>query len=86
MALPQQPDGERPTPADPQQVHLPALMSDEFGMSRSEARMLIAAGTVSIDDAPVTGLDFQRDELVGRVITVRSVRPGVSGVRFRYRP
>jgi tyrosyl-tRNA synthetase len=34
-------------------VHLPGLMADAFGMSRSEARRLIDQGGVTLGDAPV---------------------------------
>ncbi len=42
-------------------VHLPALIAEVFGLSRSEARRLIAQGAVSLDDeAVVDDLDVER--------------------------
>ena len=47
---------EFPFSADNGQVHLPALMAEAFGLSRSEARRLLAQGGVKLDgselDAP----------------------------------
>jgi tyrosyl-tRNA synthetase len=49
-------------------VHLPAVISDAFGLSTSEARRMIAQGGVRLDGEPVTGLDVPRDDLDGRVL------------------
>jgi tyrosyl-tRNA synthetase len=49
-------------------VHLPALIAEIFGLSRSEARRLIAQGGVSVDGRPVTEVDVGPDELEGRVL------------------
>ncbi|MGH2850044.1 MAG: tyrosine--tRNA ligase, partial [Solirubrobacteraceae bacterium] len=38
-------------------VHLPALIADHFGLSRSEARRLIAKGGVTLDDQHVEEVD-----------------------------
>ena len=38
-------------------VHLPALIAELFGLSRSEARRLIAQGAVSLDDVAVAEVD-----------------------------
>jgi len=51
-------------------VHLPALISEIFEISRSEARRLIAQGGVSIDEQPVAEMDLGPDELDGRVLRV----------------
>jgi tyrosyl-tRNA synthetase len=53
-------------------VHLPALMADAFGMSRSEARRLIDQGGVSLDDqALVAGEhDLPPAQLDGSVLRV----------------
>ena len=50
--------------------HLPELLAEQFGMSRSEARRNIAQGGVRLDGEPVTGLDFGGVELTGRVLQV----------------
>jgi tyrosyl-tRNA synthetase len=58
---------EHPLPtADP--VHLPALLADAFGLSRSEGRRLIAEGGVKLDGDPVAELDIPRERLSGAVL------------------
>jgi tyrosyl-tRNA synthetase len=56
--------------ADP--VHLPALIADLFGLSRSEARRLMAQGGVKLDGEPVNGdsLDLPASRLEGTVLQV----------------
>jgi tyrosyl-tRNA synthetase len=53
-------------------IHLPGLLSDAFGLSRSEARRLIEQGAVSLDGEPIPGdrLDVPPADLAGRVIKV----------------
>ena len=51
-------------------VHLPELLGEQFGMSRSEARRNIAQGGVRLDGVPVTELDLPAAELAGRVLQV----------------
>jgi tyrosyl-tRNA synthetase len=53
-------------------VHLPQLLADEFGLSRSESRRLLAQGGVRLDGEPLPGseLDIAADKLVDRVIQV----------------
>jgi tyrosyl-tRNA synthetase len=53
-------------------VHLPALLSDHFGTSRSEARRLLAQGGVRLDGDPLTegDLDLPVDRLAGAVLQV----------------
>jgi tyrosyl-tRNA synthetase len=51
-------------------VHLPELIADLFGGSRSEARRAIAAGGVKLDGEPVVVLDVHASELDGRVLQV----------------
>jgi tyrosyl-tRNA synthetase len=51
-------------------VHLPELIADVFGGSRSEARRAIAAGGVKLDGEPVTELDLPASALDGRVLQV----------------
>lgn len=51
-------------------VHLPALIAETFGGSRSEARRLIAQGGVFIDDEPVEAMDATREFVDGRVLRV----------------
>ena len=49
-------------------VHLPQLLAEHFGMSRSDARRTIAQGGVRLDGATVTELDLPASELTGRVL------------------
>jgi len=51
-------------------VHLPQLIADLFGGSRSDARRLIAQGGVSLDDEVVATVDLSPDDLDGRVLRV----------------
>jgi tyrosyl-tRNA synthetase len=53
-------------------LHLPALIAEHVGGSRSEARRLIAQGAVRLDGEPVaaTDLDLPADRLDGRVLQV----------------
>jgi tyrosyl-tRNA synthetase len=60
---------EAPLPeGDP--VHLPAVLADAFGVSRSEARRLLAQGGVRVDGEPLDGgvLDVPAATLDGRVV------------------
>ncbi len=52
------------------QVHLPALMAEAFGLSRSEARRLLAQGGVKLDGRDLDALDAPADELDGAVLQV----------------
>jgi tyrosyl-tRNA synthetase len=53
------------------EIHLPALLQDAFGLSRSEGRRLLAAGGVKLDGEPLDdSLDVPGDSLDGRVIQV----------------
>jgi tyrosyl-tRNA synthetase len=49
-------------------VHLPAVLADAFGVSRSEARRLIAQGGVRLDDEVVADADVPLDAVDGRVL------------------
>jgi tyrosyl-tRNA synthetase len=49
-------------------VHLPAVLAEAFGVSRSEARRLIAQGGVRLDDVVVSEADVPADALDGRVL------------------
>jgi tyrosyl-tRNA synthetase len=51
-------------------VHLPQLIADEFGRSRSEARRMLAQGGVRLDGEPMPAdrLDVPAAELDGRVL------------------
>jgi tyrosyl-tRNA synthetase len=54
------------------EVHLPALLSDAFGLSRSEGRRLLSQGGVKLDGAELDGsrLDVPAEELDGVVLQV----------------
>ena len=58
---------EHPLP-DGDVLHLPAVLSDVFGLSTSEARRLIAQGGVKIDGRQVDELDLPRSELAGKLV------------------
>jgi tyrosyl-tRNA synthetase len=53
-------------------LHLPALLADHFGVSRSEARRLIEQGGVRIDGQAVDGdeLDVAAEKLDGAIVQV----------------
>jgi tyrosyl-tRNA synthetase len=51
-------------------VHLPELIADVFGGSRSEARRAIAGGGVKLDGEPVAELDLPAEQIDGRVLQV----------------
>ena len=58
--------------ADGGSVHLPAVMAEAFGMSRAEARRLIAQGGVRLDGEPVPAdaFDTAADRLDGALLQV----------------
>jgi tyrosyl-tRNA synthetase len=51
-------------------LHLPAVLADAFGVSRSEARRLLAQGGVKVDGEPLSeaGWDLPAERLDGRVV------------------
>jgi tyrosyl-tRNA synthetase len=51
-------------------VHLPAVLAEHFGMSRSQARSNINQGGVRLDGEPVSELDLPAAALDGRVLQV----------------
>jgi tyrosyl-tRNA synthetase len=53
-------------------VHLPALIADAFGMSRSDARRMLAQGGVKLGGEPLgaADLDVPRERLDGAVLQV----------------
>jgi tyrosyl-tRNA synthetase len=51
-------------------VHLPALIAELFGGSRSEARRHLASGAVRLDGEAVAALDVPATDLDGRVLQV----------------
>ena len=63
---------EHPFQPENGQVHLPALMSEAFGLSRSEARRLLTQGGVRLDGDELDGatLDLPADRLDGAVLQV----------------
>src|SRR5215210_476949 len=54
--------------AENAKVHLPALMAEAFGLSRSEARRLLGQGGVKLDGAELSELDMPADDLDGVVL------------------
>jgi tyrosyl-tRNA synthetase len=63
---------EAAVPADGGAVHLPELIAQVFGGSRSEARRHLASGAVKLDGEPVADgvLDLAATDLDGRVLQV----------------
>jgi tyrosyl-tRNA synthetase len=63
---------ELPVAAVNGSVHLPAAIADGFGMSRSDARRMLAQGGVKLDGEPLAGgdLDLPRERLDGAVLQV----------------
>jgi tyrosyl-tRNA synthetase len=51
-------------------VHVPALIADGFGRSRSEARRLLSQGGVKLDGEPLGDMDVAPERLDGRVLQV----------------
>jgi tyrosyl-tRNA synthetase len=53
-------------------VHLPAVIADAFGMSRGQARRLLAQGGVRLAGAPLAAddLDLPRERLDGEILQV----------------
>jgi len=53
-------------------VHLPGLLAEGFGLSRSEARRLLESGGVRLDGEPVPGerLDVPAEPLDGALLQV----------------
>jgi tyrosyl-tRNA synthetase len=64
------PEAGFPVDATSPTVHLPAVISDAFGISRSQARRLIAQGGVHLDGAVVGAIDIDPAALDGRVLRV----------------
>jgi tyrosyl-tRNA synthetase len=58
--------------ANGEPVHLPALIADAFGRSRSEARRLLTQGGVKLDGEALgeADLDVDAERLDGRVLQV----------------
>ena len=63
---------EHPFRPENGQVHLPALVAEAFGLSRSEARRLLTQGGVRLDGDELDGatLDVPADRLDGAVLQV----------------
>ena len=49
-------------------VHIPAVLSEAFGLSTSDVRRLVAQGGVKVEDRVVDALDLPRAELVGALV------------------
>ena len=61
---------EHAIPAANGEVHLPAVIADAFGISRSEARRLLGAGGVKLSGEAVGELDVPAGRLDGEVLQV----------------
>lgn len=49
-------------------VHVPAVLADAFGVSRSEARRALSQGSVKLDGAELSDLDVDAKVLDGRIV------------------
>ncbi len=60
------------SPGEDGNVHLPALLAEQFGLSRSEARRLVEQGGVRVDGSAVDPgtLDLPGEELDGVIVQV----------------
>lgn len=54
--------------------HLPAVLSDQLGISRSEARRIINQGGVKLDGEAVVDFDPPAERILGKVLTVGKKR------------
>lgn len=56
-------------------IYLPGLLSDEFGLSRSQANLEIATGKVTIDGEPYDGfsdgMTIPKSKVAGKTIEVK---------------
>ena len=54
-------------------VYLPGIISDEFGISRSQASQEIATGSITIDGEPYTGSkdEIPLDDVAGKTVEVK---------------
>ncbi len=57
-------------PSAPDPVHMPALIAEAFGHSRSEARRMLGAGAVRLDGVVLGELDVPAAGLEGVVLQV----------------
>jgi len=64
------------------QAHVPAVLADAFGLSRSEARRMIAQGGVRLDGEALTDVDVAAERLDGALLQAGRRR----FVRLRRRP
>ncbi|MSX02086.1 MAG: tyrosine--tRNA ligase [Actinobacteria bacterium] len=58
--------------ADGEQVHLPSVLAEAFGISRSEARRLLEQGGVKVDGAQIApeALDISCEALEGAIVQI----------------
>lgn len=63
-------DPEIEVQRDQQNVHLPGVFSDEFGISQPVARTQLMMGKLTVDGEPWTDdpIDIPRDRLAGKTI------------------
>lgn len=68
-----EPEHQQIDPNEEQMVHIPGLLSDEFGVSRSEARRNMAMGTVTIDGKELKPhiLDVPLEDINGKTLEVK---------------
>jgi tyrosyl-tRNA synthetase len=60
--------GEAEADAVDGMVHLPALLADGFGVSRSDARRQLAGGGVKLGGEVVTEMDVPAERIDGKVV------------------
>jgi hypothetical protein len=64
------------TDARQSSVHMPAVIADMFGTSRSEARRVIAQGGVKVGGAVMTDVDVPRESVENQEIRLGNRRAG----------
>lgn len=55
-------------------LHLPSILSDQLGMSRSEARRIINQGGVKLEGEAVVAFDPPAERISGKTLTVGKKR------------
>jgi tyrosyl-tRNA synthetase len=51
-------------------IHIPAVIAEAFNVSRSEARRLLSAGAVHLDEAAIDDIDLRPEQVDGRVLRI----------------
>lgn len=57
-----------------ERIHLPKLIAEEFGLSRSEVRRLVQQGAVRLDGEPTREMDPTASQLAYKLLSVGKKR------------